>query len=335
MGPTNKALVNLFLTDRTLREAQGRLADVTRNVRLQERKVTDLTARESTAKHDLMKLKARAGELDLEIKSRDARIEQFRTQQQQAQTNKEYQTFLVQINTQKVDKAKFEEEALDLIEKIEKLAADHKSLITQRDSESVRHVTMNGEIDTKVKQLNSEIDSLRPARDLAAEAVPEKARVIFDRLAERYDGEPLESIDKPHPKREEYIATICNIDLTVDVYNRLHSRDELIFCPGCGRILYIPDHLTLDKAVHKPKEKKPHTERKTAGPKKPRVKKGDLAAPIGLQTLAGSVVGSVDRDEPAIEAPSSADIDHPVSSTADTDMSDTDMSVTPAEPVNS
>ncbi len=285
MGPTNQALVKLFLADKALRDAQARLDAVTKNVRLQERKVTDLTAREAVSKTELTKLQARAGELDLEIKSRDVKIESLRAQQAQAQTNREYQAHLVQINTQKVDKTQIEEEALALLERIEKLAADAVGLLVQRDQESAKFGTMRSEIDGRVVDLNTEIDALRPAREEAAAAVPPKALVIFDRLGERYEGESMEGIDKPHPKREEYIATVCNIDLTVDVYNRLHTRDELVFCSSCGRILYIPEDLTPQKAVHKPKEKKA-----------PRIKKSDLAAPVALQTLASSVVSSVDQD---------------------------------------
>lgn len=295
MGPTNQALVKLFLADKDLRDAQARLDAVTKNVRLQERKVTDLTAREAASKTELIKLQARAGELDLEIKSRDAKIESLRGQQAQAQTNREYQAHLVQINTQKVDKTKLEEEALVLLERVEKLSAETQGLLAQRDTETAKLATMKSEIDSRVTDLNKEIDALRPAREEAAAAVPPKALVIFDRLAERYEGEAMESIDKPHPKREEYIATVCNIDLTVDVYNRLHTRDELVFCSSCGRILYIPQDLTPQKAVHKPKEKKA------------RAKKEDLAAPVALQTLASSVVSSVDQDvqgpDPVAEQP--------------------------------
>lgn len=291
MGPTNKALVTLFIADKDLREAQARLDAVTKNVRLQERKVADLTAREAASKAELAKLQARAGELDLEIKSRDAKIESLRNQQQQAQTNREYQAFLIQINTHKVDKGKLEEEALALLERVEKLNAETQTLLAQRDAESAKLETMKGEIDSRVTELQKEVDALRPAREAASAAVPPKALGIFERLAERYEGEAMEAIDKPHPKREEYIATVCNIDLTVDVYNRLHSRDELIFCPSCGRILYIPEELTPQKAVHKPKERKP------------RAKKQDLSAPIALQTLASSVVSSVDQD---VQGPESA-----------------------------
>jgi len=287
MGPTNNALVKLYQADQQLREAQSRLDSVTRNVRLQEKKVLDLTAREAAAKTELTRLKAHGAELDLENKSREEKIEKLREQQTQAQTNKEYQAFLVQINTLKVDKTKVEEEQLATMEKVEKLTTESESLAAQKTNESGKLGTMKGSIDSQVKELTSEIDNLRPAREEAANAVPLKALDTFNRLGERYEGESLEAIDKPHPKREEYIATICNIDLTVDVYNRLHSRDDLVFCPGCGRILYIPADLTPEKAVHKPKAKK---ERKA--------KASELAAPVPLQTLATSVVSSVDEDEP-------------------------------------
>ncbi|MGN6628002.1 MAG: zinc ribbon domain-containing protein [Tepidisphaeraceae bacterium] len=285
MGPTNQALVKVYFAELQLRDAQERLATVTKNVRVQENKVSDLATRQAAAKADLLQQQARAGELDLEVRSRDTRIEQLREQQNQAQTNREYQAHLVQINTQKVDKAKFEEEALGVLEKIEQLTKDSAALTSQLEAETERMNAMRAQIDGRVKTVTGEIDALRPVRDEAAAAVPEKVMQVFQRLADRYDGEAMEAIDKPHPKREEYIATTCNIDLTVDVYNRLHTRDDLVFCPGCGRILFIPEGLTPEKAVHKPKEKKA---------RKP---KADLAAPVQLQTLASSVVSSVDEEE--------------------------------------
>jgi hypothetical protein len=47
------------------------------------------------------------------------------------------------------------------------------------------------------------------------------------------------------------------MELVVDVYNKLHSRDELFFCPSCRRILYIPEDLPPETAVHKKKPSKP------------------------------------------------------------------------------
>ncbi len=63
----------------------------------------------------------------------------------------------------------------------------------------------------------------------------------------------MSAIAKPDRRREEYLCTACNMDLVTDVYNKLHSRDDLVFCPSCRRILYIPADLPPELAVKKPK----------------------------------------------------------------------------------
>ena len=40
------------------------------------------------------------------------------------------------------------------------------------------------------------------------------------------------------------------MELVADVYNRLHSRDDLITCTSCGRMLYIPEDLPPEVAVN-------------------------------------------------------------------------------------
>jgi predicted nucleic acid-binding Zn-ribbon protein len=296
MGPTNIALVKLFIAETRLREAQRRLTAVTRNVRQQQDKVTDLAARRDAAQSELNKARAKSAELDLEIKSRDEKIETMRTQQAAAQTNREYQAFLVQINTHKADRGKIEDDMLKLIEQAEKLQTDLAGLTAQAETESAKLQQMHGDIDARVKMLSDEVAAAQPERDEAAAGISPRARELFDKLADKFDGEAMAPIEKPHPKREEYICSVCNLDLTLDVYNRLHTRDEPVMCPSGNHLLYIPDDLPPEKAVHKPKEKKAPRPKAVKG-----VKKKDIGAPVALQTLASSVVTSVDTDDETAE----------------------------------
>jgi len=256
MGPTNVALVKLYQADQKLREAQGRLDATTKNVRIQERRVKDLNEKLNAAQNELKEKQAKAGGLDLDLRTRDAHIEKLRTQQQHAKTNKEYQAFLIEINTGKVDRNKIEEEALKLMEENEKSSTSIKEMQTQLEGEKAKLATMQTEIVDKTASIRGEIDALKPARDAAAAAVPAKAREAFERLADRFEGEALSAISKPDRRVEEYTCTACMMDLVRDVYNRLHTRDELVFCPSCRRILYIPEDLTPELAVNKPKERK-------------------------------------------------------------------------------
>lgn len=250
MGPTNVALVKLFRADQALREAQGRLDAASKNVRIQERKVSDLTERAKTAQNRIRELQSKAGQFELDIKTREARIEKLRSQQQNATNNKEYQAFLLEISTEKVDRGKSEDELLKLMEQVEKQQAEQKEIAAQQEAEEQKLAAMRAQIGDNVATLKAEVESLRPARDEALAALPQRHRVTFERLAERYEGEALSALQKPDRRREEYLCSACMMDLVADVYNRLHTRDDMIFCTSCGRVLYIPEDLPPEVAIN-------------------------------------------------------------------------------------
>lgn len=297
MGPTNIALVQLFQADQQLREAQSRLDAVTRNVRIQQRRVDDLAEKLKLGQAKLKEQQARSANLELDLKTRDAHIEKLRTQQQNAKNNKEYQTFLIEINTLKVDRNKVEEETMASLESVERGQGEIKELAASHEAEQAKLTAMRAEINDKITTLQTEIDSLKPARAAASAATPARAKDAFERLADRFEGEAMAALAKPDRRREEYICTSCNMSLVVDIYNRLHSRDDLVFCPSCQRILFIPDDLPIEAAVHKKK-----------APKEPRIADANIpAAPRRLQESAENVVNSVMPDAPeASESPEPA-----------------------------
>ncbi|HWE03732.1 MAG TPA: C4-type zinc ribbon domain-containing protein [Tepidisphaeraceae bacterium] len=250
MGPTNVALVKLFRANEALRESQSRLDAASKNVRVQERKVNDLAERVKTAHAQLRELQSKGGQLELDVKTREARIEKLRLQQQNTTNNREYQVFLLEIGAEKVDRGKSEDELLNVMQSIENSQAALKELNDQHASENEKLAALREQIGQTLTRLQAEVDSLKPARNEAAAAIPPRLLQTFERLAERYDGEALSALAKPDRRREEYLCGGCNLNLVADVYNRLHTRDELIACTSCGRILFIPEDLPPEVAIN-------------------------------------------------------------------------------------
>ena len=309
MGPTNVALVKLFQADQTLREVQGRLEATTKNVRVQDRRVRDLNEKIRATSAHLKEQQAHAHNLDVDLKTRDAHIEKLRAQQQGAKNNKEYQAFLVEISTSKVDRNKVEEDALKVLTEVEQLQAEVAAFNTQLEAEKAKLASLQAEITDQTAALQAEIDAIRPRRETAAQAVPPKARETFDRLADRFDGEAMSPLIKPDRRREEYSCSACMMDLVRDVYNRLHTRDELIFCPSCRRILYIPEDLPVETAVHKPKERK---ERPQKSP--PAAMRRQSSAVDVLRSMQGDEEGETPTDvESSAESESPSSSDAPAS----------------------
>lgn len=250
MGPTNVALVKLYQADQALQGAKSRLENTSRSVRLQERRVNELNEKLKLAQAQLRQQQAETGQLDLEIKTHEAKIERLRSQQQNAKNHKEYQAFLTEINTEKIDKGKLEDAMLKLMEVVEKVQGEIAALTTQIEGEQKKADHMRAQLADKVAELQAEVDRLQPLRDEAAKAVPPKALTMFERLNERFEGEAMAAIGKPDRRREEYICMACNMSLVADIYNRLHSRDEPIVCPNCRRLMYIPDDLPPELAIN-------------------------------------------------------------------------------------
>lgn len=257
MGPTNLALVNLFKADQQLREAQARLEAASKDIRIQERRVHDLAARLQQGEQKAKQLQSKSALLDVDLKSRDAKIEKLRTQQQNAKNNKEYQAFLIEINTGKVDRAKVEEEALKVVAQLEAQQKENVETRQLLDAETAKLAAMKESIEEKLASFRADVEQVRPARDSAAEAVGKlsgKALGVYERLAERYDGEAMAPIALSNPRSEQWMCTACNMELVVDIYNKLKTRDDLVMCPNCGRMLYIPEDLP---AVQPTKAKSP------------------------------------------------------------------------------
>ncbi|MGA2497737.1 MAG: C4-type zinc ribbon domain-containing protein [Tepidisphaeraceae bacterium] len=257
MGPTNVALVKLFDAERKLREAQGNLDGASRSVRLLERRVKDLTERVGAAQAQVRQNQSRYTQLDLEIKTREAHIEKLRGQQQNAKSHKEYQTFLTEINTGKIDKNKFEDEALGVMGQVEKSQKELADLIAQLDGETKKLDETRDQLSGRLSELQAEIDRLQPDRDAAANALPANAVHMFERLADRHEGEALAAVTRPNRRVEEYSCGACHMGLVVDIYNRLHTRDEIVVCPNCHRILYIPEELPVEAAIIKRERREP------------------------------------------------------------------------------
>jgi predicted nucleic acid-binding Zn-ribbon protein len=312
MGPTNLALVKLFRADQELRTAQEHYDNAARSVRLLERRVTDLSGKLSALQLSLREQQSKAGNMELDLKTRDEHIEKLRAQQQQAKTNKEYQIFLTEINTEKVDRNKIEDETIQALEVVERTQGEVKILQGQLDEEQKKLTETKAQLGGKLSELQTEIDRLRPAREEAYEAVPPKGKAAFDRLAERHEGEAMSPLEKPDRRREEYVCGACQMSLVVDIYNRLHSRDELVACTSCGRLLFIPEDLPPDVAVHKAgasAASKPKAKREPRGGGT----KG-VGAAINRQSSAEDVVNSVTIEEDAPATDSGA----PNEETADT-----------------
>lgn len=255
MQPKTLALLELFRADQALREAVSHLESITREIRTQENRIAQLRQRLDAAQTRLKEQQARLANLELELKARQEHIEKLRARQQVATNNRDYQALLIEINNAKVDRSKIEEATIKTMEQVEAATVEVQTLTQALQADTAKLAELQARVGDKVAVAQAEVDRLRPIRDAAAAAVEPALLTQFERLAQRFDGEAMAAIDRPNPKEEEYLCTGCSMALVPNVFNQLKARDEVVTCPSCRRILYIPDSLLTPPAPKKSKSK--------------------------------------------------------------------------------
>lgn len=239
MGATLEALHRLQEVEIQIAEIRSTVERKQRAVRRQRRRIADLDARIQADQNQIRNEQVEADRLDLDVKAREAEITKYRQALQAAKTNKEYSSLLTQLNTLKADGSKVEDRVLALLGQIDKRKAELESVIGERAAEAEKLSALEAEAREAEERNRDRISALEAQRDEAAAGVAPSALEVFNRIAQKNDGQALATVVRTNPKRAEYACEGCNMTVTIEQVNAILSRDDAVTCNNCGRILYV------------------------------------------------------------------------------------------------
>lgn len=179
--------------------------------------------------------------LSLEMATREETTVKQRVELSKAKTNKQYAAILEAINTTKADNAKLESTILELMESVQRFNEERAQLESEKKERLDRVATAEQALAVQVEETDPERRRLESERDEHAQHISPQSLATFQRVAQRHEGEAMVPVVKLNPRREEYACSGCNMKTTLEVVNSLQSRDTMLFCPICGRILYYDD----------------------------------------------------------------------------------------------
>ncbi len=220
-------------TIRRNREAKARRVEVQRNrARQAEARVNESHA---AAQSQQMKI----DELSLEIATHEESVEKHRSALNKAKTNKEYAAVLAALNTEKADNLKLETSVFQMMDEMARtkaagagLEAEWKKTLSDVAVAEEALKTLDAESDSELERLQSERKSFAGNIDPAILS-------LFDRAAQRHDGEAMATVVKLRPRGDEWACAGCNMKVTLEIINSLATRDEVKICGVCGRIMYM------------------------------------------------------------------------------------------------
>jgi predicted nucleic acid-binding Zn-ribbon protein len=239
MGPVLNGLTKLQSVENRLRAAKAKLARSRRSIVLQENQIRSLQSALEAKKEEVQLTKLQSDRLELELKTRDQEVSKLRASLNAAKTNKEYAAVLTQLNTTRADNSKIENQILDLMKAVE---ADEQECDTIREQIEEQKQTLEQtrkKVENSATKYEAEIKEIQAEWDDVAKSIPRRALEIFGRVAETYDGEAVVRIGEQEGRTAAYSCGGCFMGVPAESVNLLMTKDDIIRCPNCTRILVL------------------------------------------------------------------------------------------------
>ncbi len=239
MGPLLHGLIKLQSVENRLRAAKAKLARSRRSVVVQENQVRSLQNALEAKKEELQLTKVQSNRLEVELKARDAEVNKLRAALNTAKTNKEYAAILTQLNTTRADNSKLETQILDLMKAAETDEAECENIRRQIEEQKQDLERTRKAAEASAVEHEAEIARIQAEWDEAAREIPPEPLKTFRRVAETYDGEAVAQVEQQEGRKGAYSCGGCFMGITAESVNLLMTRDEVIRCPNCTRILVL------------------------------------------------------------------------------------------------
>jgi len=241
MGPLLNGLIKLQSVENRLRAVKVKLARCRRNVIIQENQVRSLQNALEAKKEEIQLTKVQSDRLELELKTRDEAIVKLRGALNVAKTNKEYAAVLTQLNTTKADNSKIESQILELMKGIETDEAECQQIQNQIDEQKQKLEQIRKDTEISAVKYQAEIEEVQYEWNQVAQTIPAEALQVFKRVAETYDGQAVATVEHQEAKIKTYSCGGCFMGITAESVNLLMTKDDIMRCPNCTRILVLSE----------------------------------------------------------------------------------------------
>ena len=189
----------------------------------------------SEAKKKVQAARMAADEKQLQLKSREARVEDLNGRLNTAATNKEYQAIKEQIAADEQANAVLADETFEMLEKIDELndavSQVEASLKTCQDE----FADVSSRVEELQKKLESELERVLEEMKLTENELPGDVKSDYLRMVKTRGESSFAEV-------ENGTCGNCYQTLTPQLLDQLTMK-KTVFCSGCGSVLYTPERV--------------------------------------------------------------------------------------------
>lgn len=233
---------DLFLLEQQVRGLTTRLDAATRRHKAQQTRLDQLIQQQAEMSNQLKHARAKASDLEKQSNDMEARITRQREAMNSVKTNKEFAALNIEVNTLRVEKSKFEDQALEQMGQVEQFDKELK-ILDQKVADQRKLVSgAETEVAESRAEISDQLDALTKQRDAAEQELSPTIRQTFRRIAHIQDGEVMAAVVEENRRSKEYSCGGCFMGIPIERVNAIMvNANDLVTCPTCGRILYLDE----------------------------------------------------------------------------------------------
>jgi hypothetical protein len=181
-------------------------------------------------KLDATRKELRAREKDLEVAN--VKRQKLEAKLYEVKTNKEYSAVLLEIEEAKQEKAKTEEDILNLMEMQERLGVEIKEAEQRFKNREEQAKQDEATVRKKLGAVEQELDIQRAERQTRAKGLPAGLLASYDRISKARGGVAVAAVTAAA------VCGGCRVSIRPQAMQELRTATALILCESCGRYLY-------------------------------------------------------------------------------------------------
>ncbi|HOW69187.1 MAG TPA: C4-type zinc ribbon domain-containing protein [Phycisphaerae bacterium] len=239
MGATLDALLRLQTIENQLRNLNEKILSKRRSVEVCRKRVSKLEQQIAETHQSIKQAQAGADRFELDRKAKEEHIQKLKEALNRTKSNKEYAALLTQLNMDKADSLKIEDQVLAVMGRVDEERKKEREFKARLEKEHAQVAELTRVAAANEAGLAAEVKDLENQRAEAAALVPLGVLQIFEKTCEKHDGEAMALLHKTHPKRAEFVCNGCNMAIPLEIVNALQSGDKVYQCQTCSRILFL------------------------------------------------------------------------------------------------
>ena len=159
-------------------------------------------------------------------------IDKSKEKLSQANNNKEYQSSLREIEELEKKNDALEDDMLEILDRIE--ASEEKVKAREQEYAALDEEVEQGrrKISAEIEAKQAELAALKRDLEEARSKIDPDVMAIFEK------AKKLQPNEIALARVVDAVCQGCNVTIPAQLYNELHRRDSIKFCPKCGRIAY-------------------------------------------------------------------------------------------------